>query len=160
MARPAVVDIDQGYKKIMQDLLRLEKGNVLVGVQDGSVTQAAVKRGHKKKAGFSMAQIAAANEFGTKNIPERSFLRTAVDQNLNKIDEYSQLQVGKVIDRKESPEKAFGLIGQLLTGLIQKKIREIRTPPNAPATIKKKRSSKPLIDFGQLIASIRYKVNM
>jgi hypothetical protein len=43
---------------------------------------------------------------------------------------------------------------------VQKKIRQITIPPNSPRTIAEKKSSKPLIDFGQMVQSVTFKVNL
>lgn len=154
--RAAVVDMDMGFDKIMHDLLELQKYSVVVGVQEGTLTHVEVKNGRTQKSGISIAQYAAQNEFGTNKIPERSFMRTAFDENINVITRFAAMQIGLVIDGNSSIRQAFGLIGQAMQGMIQRKIRQITSPPNSPRTIAEKGSSKPLIDFGQMINSIRY----
>lgn len=158
MARPVVVDIDRGYAKIMQDLLKGDKYSLLVGIQEGSKTPGLVKRGRTQKAGLNIAQYAAQNEFGTREIPERSFMRTAFDENLTVIEGFVSKQIGLVIDQTQTIEQGLKLTGQVITGFIQKKIRAITFPPNSPRTIAEKGSSKPLIDFGSMIAAVRYTI--
>lgn len=160
MARRAavVVDTDMGFDRIIKDLSELQKYSVVVGVQEGTLTHVEVRNGRKQKAGISIAQYAAQNEFGTRTIPERSFMRTAFDENINTIERFAAIQIGLVIDGESSIRQAFGLIGQAMQGMIQRKIRQINSPPNSPRTIAEKGSSKPLIDFGQMIASIRYAI--
>lgn len=153
-----VVDMDMGFTQAINDMLKLEKTYVDVGIQERSVTTNQVKNGNKQEAGVSIAQYAAANEFGTNKIPARSFMRTAFDENINRIQIFTGKQIGLVVDNKQSSEQAFGLIGQFMQALVQMKIRQITTPPNSPVTIAKKKSSKPLIDFGQMIAAVRYVV--
>jgi hypothetical protein len=117
-----------------------------------------VKAGRKQKAGLNIAQYAAQNEFGTREIPERSFMRTAFDENIQLISSFLTKEIGLVIDQKKTLDQALKLTGQLITGLIQKKIRQIVFPPNSPRTIAEKGSSKPLIDFGSMIQAVRYTI--
>jgi hypothetical protein len=153
-----VVDKDLGYAAIMAEIARFRKAKVLIGFQETTVTHTQTKGTRIKPAGLSMAQIAAQNEFGTDKIPQRSFMRTSFDENLNRIQaliyrEYSKVTAGKTI-----ANKALGIVGTFVADLMRKKIRQITTPPNSPRTIAIKKSSKPLIDFGQMVASITYVV--
>ena len=137
---------------------RLANSYILVGFQEGTITHSQVKNGRTKKAGLNMAQIAAANEFGTKTIPSRPFLRPAIDENATKITRAITGQYNKIMDQESTIENSLGLIGVLVENLIKRKIRSIYTPPNSPQTIARKKSSKPLIDFGQMVQSVRRKV--
>ncbi len=158
MARSAVVvvDTDLGFNKIMADLLSLDRYEVLTGIQQGSKTTGKISNRRHQPVGLDIAQYAAQNEFGTREIPQRSFMRTAVDENLALITSYASQQLGLVIDGAETPRIAFNRIGLLMTNLIQKKIGQITFPPNSARTIAEKGSSKPLIDFGSMIAAVRY----
>lgn len=158
MARPVVVDIDLGYDAIMQEIEALSKAQLLVGIQEGAKTKAQTKKGRTQKAGLSVAEYAAKNEFGTRTIPQRSFMRTAFDENLNFIEETAAIEYGRIIDGEIDLAQGLGELGQTIVGLIQRKIRQIVFPPNSPETIARKGSSKPLIDFGQMIASVTYAI--
>ena len=105
-----------------------------------------------------MPEIAAANEFGTETIPARPFMSTSFDENRQRIYNLTQREYGRILDGKTNVAKSLGIIGLFMVGLIQKKIRAIQFPPNSPRTIAIKKSSKPLIDFGQMIQSVREKV--
>lgn len=156
MARPVVVDTDLGLDDILKEIKKLSKIELLIGVQEGTVTSRETRGYHTRDAGINVAQYAAENEFGTRETPQRSFMRSSFDENLTKIEAFVTLQYGKVIDGKQTANGAVGLVGQAMTALIQRKIRAIVFPPNSALTIARKGSSKPLIDFGQMIASIRY----
>ena len=56
-------------------------------------------------------------------------------------------------------KKTAAALGELVKGEVQRRIAELKTPPNAPATIARKGSSNPLIDKGVLRASATYKVD-
>jgi hypothetical protein len=47
-------------------------------------------------------------------------------------------------------------VGVVAVGRVQKYMTELKTPPNAASTIKKKSSSNPLIDSGALRQSVTY----
>ncbi len=139
------------------EINKLDNSYVLVGFQEGEVTHPQVKGLRKKKGGLSMAQIAAQNEFGTNYIPARPFIRTSFDENRDTINRAIQGEYNKIVAGTSTVKLSLDKIGLYNVGLIQKKIRAIQYPPNSPATIAAKKSSKPLIDFGQMVQSVRHK---
>lgn len=131
---------------------------VLIGFQEGSVTKSQVKGKRRKQAGKSMPQIAAENEFGTDRIPARSFMRTSFDENRDRLVQVINGEYDKIVQGTSTTRKSLNAIGLLGVDQVQTKIRAIYHPPNSPRTIAAKKSSKPLIDFGQMIQSVRHKV--
>ncbi len=156
MARPAVVDRDLGFRKIMKGITSLTNQEVVVGIVEGSLTHAMSKGNRKQTPGLNIAQYAAENEFGTRIIPQRSFMRSTFDENLPVIEDYVLNRYDAVVRGEETSTIALKKIGQLLQDAIKRKIDRIRTPPNSPRTIALKKSSKPLIDFGAMRAAVRY----
>ena len=106
----------------------------------------------------TVLEIAASNEFGL-GVPRRSFIADWFDQNLQKNEQFIVRMMKAVASGKLTKERAFELIGLKFQGDIQKRISAGIPPANAPATIKAKGSSTPLIDTGQLRQSITYVVN-
>lgn len=102
--------------------------------------------------------IAGANEFGTKNIPARPYIRGFIDSHEADIKELARQYSGEIIDGTISRYEALVLMGQFIEGGIKEYMVNLREPPNAPSTIKKKGSDNPLIDKGHLIGSIRHVV--
>lgn len=160
MARAGAVvkDLNLGWDEIQQQLALIDKSYVLVGFQEGSVTKRQQKGERFKKAALSMPEIAAANEFGTQTIPARPFMSTAFDENIQRINRAISTEYTRIVDGKTTVQKSLGLIGLLMTRFIVKKIEAIQFPPNSPRTIAIKKSSKPLIDFGQMVQSVTQKV--
>jgi HK97 gp10 family phage protein len=142
----------------IKEVEQISSAYVLIGFQAGEKTRSQVKGKRRKEAGKSMAQIAAENEFGTEKIPARPFMTTSFDQNKDKINKIIISEYGKIIDGESTVKRSLNLLGLFGVDLVQKKIREIQSPPNSPRTIAIKKSSKPLIDFGQMIQSVRHKV--
>jgi len=56
------------------------------------------------------------------------------------------------------PSTAANLLGDATKGRIQEFAIDLRDPPNAQSTVDAKGSSNPLVDTGQMIGSIDYKV--
>jgi len=139
-----VEDKDLGMKALMRRLVEDEDGAVDIGVHSDEDQKLVV--------------IAAANEFGTANIPARPYIRSTVDENEEKYFKASTSLMGKMIDEDMTKTQGLTLMGQLIEGDIKKKIRILKDPPNAPATIRLKGSDNPLIDKGFLLNSIRYVV--
>ncbi len=115
---------------------------------------------------ITYAEIATVHEFGSADgaIPERSFLRSAFDENREKISKALERELLKIVDdavREGSTRlvyRALGRVGARVTGMVQAKIRNGPFVPNAPMTIARKKSDKPLIDTGRLRQSIDFEV--
>lgn len=156
----AVEDIDKGWNQIQKDVSKFKNAQVLVGFQEGTETKEEVKGDRTKAGGASMPLIAFKNEYGTDRIPKRPFMRKSYDENKALINKVFDKQYIKILDRKIKPKKALKEVGLVMVRLIQEKIETLKDPPNAPDTIALKGSSNPLIDFGQMIQSVREKVEM
>ncbi|MBR2140293.1 MAG: hypothetical protein IJ963_05470 [Phascolarctobacterium sp.] len=89
-------------------------------------------------------------------IPERSFIRSAFDENEEKIGDIAWTAGEAVVKGALTSDNALKLVGQEVQGMVQRKIDTGPFVPNSPATIRRKGSSKPLIDSGRLRQSIRY----
>lgn len=151
-------DNKKQYDAKISEIESLASSYVLIGFQEGEITKNQVKNKRKKKSGLSMPEIAAENEFGTRRIPARPFMSTSFDENRQKITNAVNGEYDKVLLGTSTVKKSLNLLGLLGVDLVQQKIRAIQFPPNSPRTIAEKKSSKPLIDFGQMIQSVRHKV--
>lgn len=144
-----VVDRDFGYNELVESLADLDDSDglaVLVGFL-------------ASESGDDLITYAAANEFGTDVIPERSFLRSTVD--LHRSDYESALAdaAGLLVDGDRARAEAeLQRLGLRAVGDVQTQIVEIRDPPNAPSTIARKGSSNPLIDTGRMRQSVSFVV--
>lgn len=57
---------------------------------------------------------------------------------------------------RQTAEQSLKQIGVFGVGLVQEKIESGSYEPNAPSTIRKKKSDKPLIDTGKMRQSVKY----
>ena len=107
----------------------------------------------------TIAQVAAWNEYGTRHIPARPFLHDSIEFNRTKIQNFfvSQIKSG-IASGAFSAGTTLTQLGVFTKGLVQKEIRDGMWVPNAPATVRKKGSSKPLIDTGRMRKSVEFVV--
>ena len=109
---------------------------------------------------LSVAAIGAIHEFGSpaRNIPERSFIRTTVQEEQNNIKKLFKKEAEKLMDGEQDVDGMLGIVGAYISAKIKKKITDIKTPPNAEATVEAKGSSNPLIDSGQMRQSVTWEI--
>lgn len=100
---------------------------------------------------FNLASLAAVLEFGNERIPTRPFLRQTLAENQKK---YIEL-FAELINRGFSIEQAYNQIALIAQGDVQQNIVNGDWAANAESTIKRKGSSKPLIDTGKMRQSVR-----
>ena len=115
---------------------------------------------HPGSPDVTIVEVATFNEFGTSNIPERSFIRSTMDENRNALLQTNKQLFFEIVVGSMTTERALNILGMKMKALIQKKITDLRTPPNAPSTIRQKGSSNPLIDTGTMRQAVTYKVSM
>ncbi|AUR89467.1 neck protein [Vibrio phage 1.123.O._10N.286.48.F3] len=149
MAAKLISTGGSGLNEYLKKLTGLSRHPVSVGVHKSA--------GKHEGSDLTVAQVAAYNEFGTERIPERAAIRTSMRE--NKVE--NLLMIARIIKKISSGKggnhrQAMGKVGMKVQNDIQRKIVELKTPPNAQSTIDRKKSSNPLVDTGQLVNSIRW----
>ncbi len=127
------------------------------------------------KAGFPSGEADAENiqkaiwnEFGTRGgasgggwggpIPERPFMRNAMRNNRSKYRDALKASAAKLLTGKTTLRQVMSKLGIEAQGDIQSEITSLSSPPNSPVTIALKGSSNPLIDDGEMRATVTWKV--
>jgi hypothetical protein len=105
---------------------------------------------------ITLAQLGLIHEYGTSTIPPRPFLFPAIQNHQREIRNLSAAVLAKVVRGEMSKRDALGKIGALAQGLVQQQIRETTNPPLQPETIRRKGSSQPLIDSGNMIQNVQW----
>jgi len=152
---------DTGMSAFMASVKALQKTRGRVGVladapkKEGTRTG---KRGRQIQQAATLAQVAAAHEFGTDKIPQRSFIRATMDIHAKDILAMMERLVAQVLTGAITPAVAMERLLIFAQGLVQKRIAVGIDPPLKPETIARKGSSKQLIDSGQLRSSITYQI--
>jgi hypothetical protein len=152
VGQPGVVDRDRGYIALRKTLLGLRSQAVRVGIRGEKGGQ------RPDPKGPTVAEYATMNEFGTAHVPERSAFRAAFDANEEQYVRRFRDGLKLVLDGKDTIERFLGIIGLQVVSDIQSRIEAGPFVPNSPYTIRRKGSSKPLIDTARLKNSIDFEL--
>lgn len=113
--------------------------------------------------GQSVVEVALWNEFGTETSPARSFIRSVMDENEQKLNLWREEMIDNVVAKGWTVEKALEAIGFRIQVLIQNKIKSNVPPPLADSTAKAKsakgRPAVTLIDTALMLRSVTFKVH-
>ena len=125
------------------------------GTSYGFASKSAQERNEVRflKAGKGTVELGVTGPH-TVTIPARPWLNPGVQT--GNVEYLSIIE--KTVKNGNSLDGALNRVGLVAVGNVQKYMTELRTPPNAASTIKKKKSSNPLIDSGALRQSVTYKV--
>lgn len=147
-----VVDRDLGYAAVIRQMSDLAGGaRVVVGVR---------AENDEAVGDTNLATIATVHEFGSDaaGVPERSFLRSTVDEQASEIADRMTRGVKAATAPGGDARRELGKIGAYVAGEVRRKIVDLRDPENADSTIEAKGSDNPLIDTGRLRQSIDFEV--
>ena len=86
----------------------------------------------------------------------RPFMRDSVDKHADQINAFIVAQKKLFAQGKITAEQMLNAIGVFQKGLVQNEIVDGEFVPNAPSTIKRKGSDRPLIDTGKMRQSVNY----
>jgi len=152
------------WDKFIRGLQSLSTGPraAVAGVQQGTTTG----------DGLDVAEYALTNEMGAvikrtgKHgpvrpivIPSRPFMRMYFDNNLAKIERFSENAITQAMLGRVSTRAAFTAIGLYTQTGIKRQIRKSEDfTPNAPSTIEAKGSERPLIDHAILLSNISFEL--
>lgn len=153
--------VDKGFKNVKKTIEKMKDvAHIKIGIlsEDGEKMY--------PDGDLNLAGVAAVNEFGTEKagrnrnvkIPPRPFIRSTMDEKKSLFQQITYNALVRINSIGSDPIQELNKIGLVIAEAIKTKITSIRTPPNAASTIKRKGSSKPLIDTGRMRASIRHQV--
>lgn len=110
---------------------------------------------------MTVAQLARVHEFGAPSvgIPERPFMRQSLQNNRPKYLRLNRQNLRQMVAGDMSAEQALGQLGAMAQGDIQREIVNGEFAPLKPETIRRKGSSKPLIDSGQMRQSVTWELS-
>lgn len=132
-------------KRFLAEIEKLKHLQVRIGFQAGAA----------EEDGVDMTDIALWNEVGTVSSPARPFMRNSVDENKDQISAMCKEQMRRLC-KGGTAQSALQSIGAYQKGLVQEKIVNGSFVPNAPSTIRRKKSDKPLIDSGTMRQSVNF----
>ena len=138
------------YTKAMGQLRRTGDYRTRVGVFDD---------GRSYPDGTKVIEVAIWNHFGTQNIPARPFVTASLELARPELRALYARLVAGVLAGKITDAFAAQYLGQWAVKEIVDNINRGLFQANAPSTVASKGSDAPLIDTGQLKASIRAEVD-
>jgi|WetSurMetagenome_2_1015567.scaffolds.fasta_scaffold112317_2 hypothetical protein len=116
------------------------------------------------KSNPSVVEVGLWNEFGTETSPERSFLRSTIDENQSLINNWRDEAINNMILKGWTLNKALEMMGFRIQVLIQNKIKSNMPPPLAKSTSDAKISHGlapvTLIETGLMLRSVTFKVEL
>lgn len=147
------LEIVKRLKKLMERAEQLNRIELVVGIPND-------KNSRDESSGITNSELGVIHEFGVpeKNIPERSFMRSTASEEAENVGRLSNVQIAEYLKSENSTHDVFATVGTYLQGKIIDKITDGNFEPNKEETIKRKKSSKALIDTGQLRGSITYEI--
>lgn len=147
MARNEVTDKDLGYRPVV---------NRMIATKDFGVTAGVHADAGSYPDGTAVSDVAVYNEFGTRDIKPRPFVRSTMDE---KEPEYGRLiekLMGDYVDGRINLQEIKQKFGRKMVDDIQKKILNWRSPKNEPSTIASKGFNDPLVNTRRLYDAITY----
>jgi hypothetical protein len=113
--------------------------------------------GSAEHEGLTNAELGSIHEFGTGDIPQRSFIRAWIDENQSLIDEWVT-DAANAILAGEDPEAASERVALQMEAAIKERMLSGISPELSENTKRGKEGGVPLIDSSQLLGSILGKV--
>ena len=165
------LEIVKRLKEVMKRAEQLNRMQLVVGIpSDGKPRQSSEE---DTNTDITNIELGLIHEFGVpeKGIPERSFMRSTASEEAENLSQLTNVMVTECLSGQITPKNALSKVGAYLQGKIIEKITDGEFQPNTPETLKRKLTpvknkkkkrakdaNKPLIDTGQLRASITYEV--
>ena len=152
--------LNVSIKADTQALKDVQKGLSKAGYVKVGVLGNEASRGEE---GINNAELGAVQEFGSasKNIPPRSFLRAPLEGDKKQIIKALQSKAVKKAIEEGNAEAALELVGIAAEGVVDEAFATSgggTWAANKPSTVRKKGSSRPLVDTGELRRSITSEV--
>ena len=148
---------DRGLKRVLSEVEKLKRNPYIkVGFpKELSTTDDAKAKG----GGVTVLDVAIFHEFGTRNLPERSFIRATIANNQVAYRRITRKEINAIVAGRGSVKDALHKLGLIMVKDIKNYIRQGRvTPPSQRAL--ETGGGVTLWDTGQLINSLGYSISI
>lgn len=144
------IDSTARLERKLKEIARgLKSSGVEAGILSGTGT-------HPNADGATVAEVGIWNEFGTRRIPARPWMRATLRMRRRQYRQEIFSQLKALLHQKTTLTNAERRIGMRVQRDLRDTIKRLSRPRNAPRTVIKKGSSNPLIDTGFLRQSINW----
>lgn len=147
MARPLTISVNNdAWRRMQQRIVEIGTKQVRFGILgDGK-----------------LATVFATHEYGSpaRGIPERSSLRSTMREKERELGQHMAKVTRAYVAQRVSVNQALGLVGAWCANAVKFKIGQGPPipPPLSPRTIARKGSTRPLVNTGRMMNSIRWVV--
>lgn len=147
--------IDKGFKEILKRFKTLDKSYAKVGVLSGE----------NYADGTNIALVAAVIHYGNEKWRKKKswpFLKDGIKKDTSKINAVRIAAIRAITKRTIDPRAGLSMIGAAGQAGVQRYIKTVQSPPIEDITIerRRKKTSKPIVDTGQLLNSISFEVKI
>lgn len=145
----AQIKVKDGMAQYLKQVQALDGHGVKSGIRANT--------GNYIEGHTDIIDVALWNEFGTDTIPARPFIRGFQDRNKQALGTLMDRTADLVVSGKQAGA-ALKEMGSVVQEMQQTHVKASKSwaVPNAPSTVKKKGSDKPLINHAVLVNAIRY----
>jgi len=153
---------DLGWARILQELRKIDNSYSKVGFPENADVKPGSKKKNKKGikpigSMSELATLAAWLNFGTKRNPKSwPFMFLSFVNNVPALINLRNKLYIKITKGTMTTEQALMLMGEFMTAKLKKEITNLRSPALEPETVKRKKSSNPLIDTAVMRNSITH----
>ena len=149
MIKVTVSGTDDVKKEIMNLISKFDLPTVTVGIHEDSQDP--------PEGQINMATLGAIQHFGNDNIPARPWLDVGFKSGM---PDYLAIIEEGISEAVEGGDMITPInqVGAMAVGKVQQFLTQLKSPANAESTIKKKKSSNPLIDEGIMRSSVNFKL--
>lgn len=136
-------------KDIEKKLIKASHDAVQVGFFDGKL---------HPSGDMTIAEVAAIQEFGTREVPERPFMRTTIMKDREFVT-YLENGISTIIwGVKPNAKQGLKGAGQVLAEAMKESVETWTTPINSRATVRRKGFNDPLVETGTMRENISWRL--
>ena len=154
-------DTDNGYKKIQDELEKLDKLKLIIYIDDEKEYERINKKNGEKHK-IKVDVVAMLMEYGSDAFdvpfPTRPFFRSTFDAHYDEIKNLMEECIDKIVAGKMTAHRAYETVGKDVVKKVREMILNGTYAALAESTVKAKGSEKPLYDTGALVRSVKYKI--
>ena len=143
---------DAAFRRMRGEIATLAKLTLKVGVVGPGASEL------EEGSSMTLAELMLIHEYGTPTIPARAPIAKTMIARRRDIAELQVRMCKRILAGTLTARRGLELMGVQIVAWIKETIVAGLEPANAPSTIAAKKSSKPLVDHGQLLNSIHYEV--
>ena len=153
---------DRGADHILREIDRIGRGvHITTGVHQPEGSQLPRWRG-EKDGNTAIATYANMQEFGTRQIPPRPFMKKTLEVNMRLYQKNTVAGMRAIYNGHGTVRMLLGKNAERQTAWMKQMIVRLKSPGNSATTIRRKRrrgrGTNPLIDSGSMHKAISSKI--